>query len=45
MISATLDGLGNAIQWVAQGKYIADCATEKTKGFFFSYFWAYYMAS
>jgi hypothetical protein len=45
MMSAVFDGLGNAIQWVAQGKYIADCATEKTKGFFFSYFWAYYMAS
>ncbi|CDW83344.1 major facilitator superfamily protein [Stylonychia lemnae] len=45
ILSSIFDGLGNAIQWVAQGKYIADCATEKTKGFFFSYFWAYYMAS
>eukprot|EP00347_Sterkiella_histriomuscorum_P023914 403332950 len=44
-ISSIFDGLGGAIQWVAQGKYIADCATEKNKGFFFSYFWAYYMAS
>lgn len=45
IMSSIFDGLGNSIQWVAQGKYIADCATEKTKGFFFGYFWAYYMAS
>ena len=40
-----LDGFGDAVQWVAQGKYISDCATEKTKGFYFSYFWTYYMSS
>jgi fucose permease len=31
--------------WVAQGKYVSDSATEKSKGFYFGYFWAYYMAS
>jgi hypothetical protein len=30
---------------VGQGKYVSDCATEETKGFFFSYFWAFYMSS
>jgi len=40
-----VNGLGEAIMWVAQGKYIADCATENNKGFFFGYFWAYYMSS
>lgn len=29
----------------AQGKYIADCATENNKGFFFGFFWACYMGS
>lgn len=40
-----MGGLGESVQWVAQGKYIADCATDATKGFFFGYFWAYFMAS
>ena len=31
--------------WVAQGKYISDCATEKSKGFYNGYFWAFYMCS
>ncbi|CDW80707.1 major facilitator superfamily protein [Stylonychia lemnae] len=40
-----INGLGQAIQWVGQGKYLSDCATESTKGFFFSFFWSFYMAS
>jgi len=24
---------------------MSDCATEETKGFFFSYFWVFYMSS
>ena len=40
-----LHGLSEALLFVAQGKYIADCATERNKGFFFSYFWAFYMSS
>ncbi len=43
--TSVMGGLGESVQWVAQGKFIADCATETTKGFFFGYFWAYYMAS
>lgn len=31
--------------WVAQGKYFSDLATESSKGFYFSYFWAFYMSS
>jgi len=38
-------GIGNSLVWPAQGKYIADCANEDTKGFFYGYFWAYYMSS
>lgn len=45
LFASVLDGFGDAVQWVAQGKYISDCATEKTKGFYFSYFWTYYMSS
>jgi hypothetical protein len=44
-LMSILTGLGEAVQWVAQGKYMSDCATTKTKGFFFGYFWAFYMAS
>lgn len=40
-----VNGLGQGAAESAQGKYIADCATESTKGFFFSYFWAFYMGS
>jgi MFS family permease len=45
VFTSILGGLGEAIMWVAQGKYISDCATEKTKGFFFGYFWIFFMAS
>jgi MFS family permease len=40
-----INGIGEALLWVAQGKYISDCASEYNKGFFYSYFWAYYMSS
>lgn len=44
-IASITSGLGAALLWVAQGKYISDCATPNTKGFFFGAFWAIYMAS
>ena len=31
--------------FVAQGKYISECADESNKGFFFGYFWAWFMLS
>ena len=31
--------------WVAQGKYVGECANDEFKGFFFGYFWAFFMAS
>eukprot|EP00347_Sterkiella_histriomuscorum_P000222 403376714 len=40
-----VNGIGEALMWVAQGKYISECATVNNKGFFFGYFWAYYMAT
>jgi hypothetical protein len=45
LITSILAGFGEALTWVAQGKYFADCATVHTKGFYFGYFWAFYMAS
>jgi MFS family permease len=45
LVASALNGFGSAILWVAQGKYVSLCAHEKTKGFFFSYFWLFYMSS
>lgn len=44
-LTSILGGFGEALQWVALGKYVSDCATVRSKGFFFGYFWAFYMAS
>jgi len=32
-------GLGQALLWIAQGEYIGMCATERTQGFYFGFFW------
>lgn len=45
IITSFLNGFGEGIAQPASGKFISDCATEKTKGFFFAYFWAFYMGS
>jgi MFS family permease len=45
LFSAAVNGFGAGILWVAEGKYVADCATDENKGFFFGYFWAFFMAS
>ena len=45
LFSAAVNGLGAGILWVAQGKYVAECASDENKGFFFSFFWAFFMAS
>lgn len=45
LIISAVSGFFGSLLWVAEGKYISDCATEKTKGFYFSYFWAFYMQS
>jgi hypothetical protein len=43
--AAICSGVGSSLLWVAQGHYISDCAKPSTKGFYFGYFWAMYMAS
>lgn len=45
LIIACVSGFGDALQWVAHGTYIQECATEQTKGFYFAYFWSFYMFS
>ena len=43
--AAVVNGFSLGILWASANNYIADCASEENKGFFFSYFWAFYMAS
>ncbi len=45
LIISAVSGFFGCLRWVAEGKYISECATEETKGFYFSYFWAFYMQS
>ena len=45
LLCSFTNGIGEAVMWVAQGKYISECATINNKGFFFSYFWAYFMST
>jgi MFS family permease len=40
-----LNGLGEGVSQPASGTYIANCATEQNKGFYFAFFWAFYMGS
>jgi MFS family permease len=43
--SSAVNGFGAGILWVAQGKFVGECANDDNKGFFFGYFWAFFMAS
>lgn len=43
LIISAVSGFFGCLLWVAEGKYISESATEDTKGFYFSYFWAFYM--
>jgi phosphate transport system ATP-binding protein len=45
ILTTFINGFGQGIAQPASGKFISDCATEKSKGFFFAYFWAFYMGS
>ena len=38
-------GVGEGFTQPSAGKFIADCTTEETKGFYFAFFWAFYMGS
>lgn len=45
IFTSFFNGFGEGIAQPASGKFISDCATERSKGFFFAYFWAFYMGS
>jgi len=45
LLSAGINGVGAGMLWVAQGKYISDCAQSIHTAFYFSYFQAWFMAS
>jgi MFS family permease len=45
LVCAALTGVGAAIAWVAQGRYLAKISNEQNKGFFTSFFWATYISS
>jgi MFS family permease len=45
LITSLANGFGEGIAQPASGKFIADCATENTKGFYFAFFWSFYMGS
>ena len=44
-VSAFINGIAVGILWAAANQYIATSASDTNKGFFFSYFWTFYMAS
>jgi MFS family permease len=43
--AAVVNGTTVGILWASSNQYIADSSSEENKGFFFSYFWSFYMAS
>jgi MFS family permease len=45
VLTAAINGFGAGILWVAQGKFISECACDENKGFFNGYFWCFFMAS
>jgi len=45
LVSSCLCGVGAGLIWVAQGKYVAECATDSNKGLFNSVFWVFFSIS
>eukprot|EP00347_Sterkiella_histriomuscorum_P022843 403336943 len=45
IISSCICGFTTGVLWTAQGVYTAECATEDSKGFYFSCFWTTYTFS
>jgi MFS family permease len=40
-----MNGFAMGMVQPASGNYISECATERTKGFYFAFFQAFYMGS
>jgi MFS family permease len=45
LFASIATGVGEGIAHPAASKYITDCTTEDTKGFYFAFFWSFYMGS
>lgn len=45
LFTSVANGFAMGIVQPASGNYIAECATEETKGFYFAFFWSFYMGS
>jgi MFS family permease len=45
IITSTVNGFAMGIVQPASGNYVAECATEENKGFYFAFFWSFYMGS
>ena len=45
IFAAVINGAGAGVLWVSQGAYVAECACDENKGFFNSFFWAFFMSS
>lgn len=44
-IASVVNGFAMGVVQPASGTYIAECATEQNKGFYFAFFWSFYMGS
>jgi hypothetical protein len=45
LITSSMNGFAMGMVQPASGNYISECATERTKGFYFAFFQAFYMGS
>jgi len=45
VVAALLNGFGAGILWCSEGNYTSQCATERSKGYFFGLFWFIFQAS
>ena len=45
IVTSIATGVGEGFAQPSAGKFITDCTTEETKGFYFAFFWAFYMGS
>ncbi len=45
LTTSVINGFAMGFVQPASGNYVADCATEENKGFYFAFFWSFYMGS
>jgi MFS family permease len=45
LLTSTLTGFGEGMAHPGASKFITDCTTEETKGFYYAFFWSFYMGS